>query len=87
MKYLLAYSIPIIGVLGIYYGGIWSYAALLFAFVLLPVLELLLPTNKDNYTEPEIQNRLKNKLFDDACLLEISGIKMDGKGTIIVTIL
>jgi alkane 1-monooxygenase len=41
MKYLLAYSIPIVGILGIYYGGIWSYTALLFAFVLFPILELL----------------------------------------------
>jgi alkane 1-monooxygenase len=71
MKYLLAYSIPIVGVLGIYYGGILSYTALLFAFVLFPVLELLLPINKENYTEPEVKNRLKNKLFDILLYLNV----------------
>jgi alkane 1-monooxygenase len=71
MKYLLAYSIPIVGVLGIYYGGIFSYAALLFAFVLFPILELLLPIDKENYTESEVKNRLKNKLFDVLLYLNV----------------
>ncbi|MGL2962615.1 alkane 1-monooxygenase [Flavobacterium sp. RSB2_4_14] len=71
MKYLLAYSIPLVGILGIYFGGIWSYAGLLFTFVLLPVLELLLPIDADNYTETEIQNRLKNKLFDVLLYLNV----------------
>ena len=64
MKYLLAYSIPFVGVLGIYYGGIWSYAALLFAFVVLPIAELLLPINEKNHTEIEGGEKLKNVLFD-----------------------
>ena len=64
MKYLLAYSIPIVGVLGIYFGGIWSYSALLFAFVILPFLEFLLPVDEKNYTEVEVINRLKNVVFD-----------------------
>lgn len=71
MKYLLAYSIPIVGILGIYYGGAWCYAALIFTFVLLPVLELLLPVNKLNYTAPETQNRLKNKWFDVLLYLNV----------------
>ena len=71
MKYLLAYSIPVVGILGIYYGGAWCYAALIFTFVLLPVLELLLPVNKLNYTEPEIQNRIKNKWFDILLYLNV----------------
>jgi alkane 1-monooxygenase len=71
MKYLFAYCIPFVGVLGIYYGGIFSYAALLFAFVLLPLFELLLPVDKDNYTEPEVKNRLKNKLFDILLYLNV----------------
>lgn len=71
MKYLLSFIIPIVGVLGIYYGGIFSYAALLFAFVLFPILELLLPIDKENYTEPEVKNRLKNKLFDVLLYLNV----------------
>ena len=71
MKYLLAYSIPFVGVLGIYFGGIWSYTALLFAFVVLPILELLLPINEKNYNEIEVTERLKNVLFDVLLYLNV----------------
>ena len=71
MKYLLAYSIPFFGVLGIYFGGIWSYAALLFAFVVLPILELVLPIDEKNYTEIEVAKRLKNILYDVLLYLNV----------------
>lgn len=71
MKYLLAYSIPLVGVLGIYFGGVWCYAGLFYAFVLLPILELLLPVNEKNYTEIEIGKKLKNILFDIMLCLNI----------------
>ena len=71
MKYLLAYSIPIVGVLGIYFGGILSYSVLLFAFVILPFLELLLPVDEKNYTEVEVSKRLKNILFDVMLYLNV----------------
>lgn len=71
MKYLLAYSIPFFGILGIYFGGIWSYAALLFAFVVLPILELVLPIDEKNYTEIEVAKRLKNILYDVLLYLNV----------------
>jgi alkane 1-monooxygenase len=71
MKYLLAYSIPIVAVLGIYFGGVWSYAVLVFAFVVLPFLELFLPVDEKNYTEVEVSNRLKNVLFDVLLYLNV----------------
>ena len=64
MKYLLAFSIPIVAVLGIYFGGIWSYCGVAFVFILIPVLELILPKNEKNYSDSEITSRLKNKLYD-----------------------
>ncbi len=64
MKYIWAYSIPVIGILGIYIGGTFSFAAVIFAFVVIPVLELLLPTNTNNYEEEEIQSRLSKKIYD-----------------------
>ena len=71
MKYLLAYSIPIISLLGIHYQGVLSYSGVLFAFVFIPFFELLLPTNEENYSEEKIKNRLKNKLFDFLLYLNI----------------
>ena len=64
MKYLLAYCVPLIAFLGIYFGGFWSYAGVVFAFGILPLLELIFPTDEKNYTEIEIENKLKNHFFD-----------------------
>ncbi|WP_395046865.1 alkane 1-monooxygenase [Flavobacterium sp.] len=71
MKYLLAYSIPIISMLGIHYQGVLSYSGVLFAFVLIPLFEIILPTNEDNYSEEEMKNRLKNRFFDFLLYLNI----------------
>ena len=64
MKYLLAFSLPVIGFIGFYFHNIWSYAALVYAFGLIPIAELILPTNNKNYETEEVKNRLKNKVFD-----------------------
>ena len=71
MKYLLAYSIPIVGIIGIYYEGIWSYAAFLFAFMILPILELILPVDEKNYSEIEVSKGLKNIVFDVLLYLNV----------------
>jgi alkane 1-monooxygenase len=64
MKYLLAYTIPIIGFLGIYFQSFWSYSVIIYAFIIIPVLELFLPSNEKNYSKEEVNSRLKNKFFD-----------------------
>jgi alkane 1-monooxygenase len=71
MKYLFAFSIPIIGMIGIYFGGFWTYSALLFAFVLIPLLESVLPIDTNNYDSDTVVNRLNNKFFDILLLLNV----------------
>ena len=71
MKYLLSYSIPVIGMIGIYFGGFWTYAALLFAFVVIPLLELVLPIDERNYDTKTISKRLHAKFFDFLLLLNV----------------
>lgn len=71
MKYLWAYSIPIVGFLGIYFQGIWSYSVVIFAFGIIPLLELILPTNEENYSNEEIDSRLKNRIFDILLYLNV----------------
>lgn len=71
MKYLLAFSVPLVASLGIYYQGIWSYSALVYAFVLLPVLELIMPLDTKNYSDEERTNRLQNKIFDVLLYLNV----------------
>lgn len=64
LKYLAALSIPLVALLSVNLKGVWSFATPVFAFVVLPVLELILPIDERNLDEKTIQNKLKNKLFD-----------------------
>jgi alkane 1-monooxygenase len=71
MKYLLAYSVPFFGLLGIYFHGIWSYTVVIYVFVMIPILELILPVDSSNYSETEVERRLKNKLYNGLLYLNI----------------
>ncbi|WP_426062499.1 alkane 1-monooxygenase [Flavobacterium sp. DSP2-3-1] len=71
MKYLWAYSIPVVGTIGIYLSDFWSFSALFFAFVIIPILELLLPVDQKNYDQETVSGRLKNKFFDVLLYLNV----------------
>ncbi len=71
MKYIFAYTVPIIGVLGFYFQGIFGYSAVLYAFGIIPLLEMILPKNKENYSLEEKEDRLKNKFFDVLLYLNV----------------
>lgn len=64
LKYLTAFSIPVMAVLSITLQGYWSYLTPIYAFVLIPVLEMLLPVDSSNLNESQVQSKLKNTLFD-----------------------
>lgn len=71
MRYLLAYCVPLIAFIGIYYSGFWSYAGVVFTFGILPILELLFPKDEKNHTDAEIESKLKNRFFDILLYLNI----------------
>ena len=64
LKYLTAFSIPIMAFIGLYFQGLFSFLTPLYAFVLIPILELIFPVDTYNFTENETKSRLKNKIFD-----------------------
>ncbi len=64
LKYLAAFSIPLVALLGIYLKGFWVFATPIYAFILLPVLELIFPIDEHNLDKNEVDTKLKNKLFD-----------------------
>ncbi|ARV09719.1 alkane 1-monooxygenase [Winogradskyella sp. PC-19] len=64
LKYLAAFSIPLFAFLGLYLQGYWVWATPIFAFVCIPVLELIFPVDTDNFSESEVDSRLKKRLFD-----------------------
>ena len=64
LKYLAALTIPISAIVSIYFKGYWSFFTPFYAFVIIPLLELLLPQNKKNYSKNELKNKKVNRLFD-----------------------
>ncbi len=64
LKYLAALSIPLSALFSIQAAGIWCYFTPVYAFVLIPILETLLPLDNRNFA-PEIkEKRALNKVFD-----------------------
>jgi alkane 1-monooxygenase len=64
LKYLAALTIPISAIISIYYKGYWSFFTPVYVFVIIPILELLLPQNTDNYSAKELKTNKVNLLFD-----------------------
>lgn len=64
LRYLAAMSIPISAIISIYFRGYWSFFTPFYAFVLIPILELLLPQDPSNYEGEEREEKKKSKLFD-----------------------
>ena len=64
LKYLMAYSIPLTALVGIYLKGIWVFATPFYVFVMLPLLELISTSlGHDTIDEDENKN-LVHWVFD-----------------------
>ena len=66
LKYFIAFIAPLSALYGVIYGGFWSPSAFYVAFVLIPLIELLLPGTgsvENPYTEVE-ESRSKQLFFD-----------------------
>ena len=64
LKYLAAFSIPLVCFFGITFHGAWSFATPLYAFVLIPLLELLLPLDEKNLSRESAESKSKERIFD-----------------------
>ena len=64
LKYLAAMTLPISAIIGNYFGGYWSFFTPFYAFVIIPVFELLLPINASNFNQKERQAKINKRLFD-----------------------
>ena len=64
LKYLAAFSIPVVVFLGLFLKGYWVWATPIFAFVCIPVLELIFSVDADNLQPDEANSKLKQKVFD-----------------------
>ena len=64
LKYLVAFSIPLVAVICVNLKGVWVYTTPIYAFVILPVLELIFPVDESNLQKNEVENKLKNRFYD-----------------------
>ena len=64
LKYLAAFTLPVSAVISLYFQGYWSYFTPFYAFVIIPVLELLLPLDSSNIHEDERETKKNKVLFD-----------------------
>ena len=71
LKYLVSYSIPLAAILGLYLKGNWAFFTPVFAFVLIPILEILLPVQEGNLSEEQSLSKAQNKFFNILLYLNI----------------
>jgi len=71
LKYLAALTIPISAFISIYFKGYLSFFTPFYAFVIIPVLEVLLPHDTSNLEGEELKEKSKSKLFDWMLYLNI----------------
>lgn len=64
LKYLVAYIVPVLCVLGIMNGGLWLFVTPVVVFILVPLIELVMPSLKSNLSEAHKESKLKNRFFD-----------------------
>lgn len=71
LKYLVAYLLPIGTYFSIIQAGIASFYPLIFAFIILPLLEFVLPLRPENLTKAEVQTKDHQIFFDLLLYLNI----------------
>ena len=64
LKYGMVYILPILFVVGVLAGGWFTYGPLLFAFGVIPVLELFFKPDEKNLDQAEIEMRKDDRLYD-----------------------
>ncbi|NNE15416.1 MAG: alkane 1-monooxygenase [Saprospiraceae bacterium] len=68
IKYLAAFIIPFLVFLGLYYSGIYSFAAFIFAFVIIPLVEPFFLSSEQNLN-PEAKVSKRSSFFFDFLLI------------------
>jgi alkane 1-monooxygenase len=62
LGFFSAFILPALWVFGYYLGGIWTYATVIFAFFLIPILDYFVGTDTQN-AEKETETNLSNELY------------------------
>ena len=71
LKYLAAFTIPLVACLSVYLRGYFVFLVPIYAFVFLPICEILLPIDPSNMDNDTALNKSMNTLFDWLLYLNI----------------
>ena len=71
LKYLFAYTIPLSTFIAIFSNGILTFATPIYAFILIPILEIIMKEYDTIYDENQKKKRLSNYIFDILLYLNI----------------
>ncbi len=63
-KYFLALTIPISVFLSLYLAGYWSFLTVVYAFGIVPIIEMLFPTSEKNMSEAEESIARSSRFYD-----------------------
>ena len=64
LKYLFAYTVPISTLISFNSFGVGTYTAVFYAFVILPILDVVLGEDNSNLSEEKAGTKKINKVFD-----------------------
>jgi len=64
LKYLFAYTIPLSSLLSFNSSGIWTYSTVFYAFLVIPLLDVLTGESKDNLSEEDVSYKKTKWIFD-----------------------
>ncbi len=64
LKYIFAYSIPLVTLLSIFLVGIYTYLTPVYVFVLIPIIEIFTPSSTENLTDDKRLSKSKKRVFD-----------------------
>lgn len=70
-KYLFAYSIPLMTLFSISSSGIYTYSTPIYAFIVIPIVEILIKDIDHTYSETQKNKRFNNLFFDVLLYLNI----------------
>ena len=71
LKYLFAYTIPMVTALSIYAKGVFTFTTPIYAFIVIPVLELIIKERHEDFSREELSSRKLDRFFDLLLYLNI----------------
>ena len=64
LKYLFAYTVPLSAFISFESTGVWTYSSVIYAFIILPFLDLIAGTGSENLSKEEKNNKKTKWVFD-----------------------